>query len=277
MSTEDDLDDPDYIAATPPLRVDDPRDHFQKGAHEGLWMEFDERGVPMRNIKKKKPAKKERDDLEQEYLNAKKGHLTFLKDIELWEQKKVDAEAALEKRDKFRWAFRRIGDQMNDPLHVEELEDFLRIMEWDKLNDKEMKAVLKNADRATNSEGRLELGPLRNFAKEQIPALVLEERLGKIDSNAVLQVAKIYSPRSWRKQLEGAQMSPRSRASHARGKTKGDSSSKKDPKKSPKTSPRKDGTSSPRGKDKDGGSSPAGKSRDKDGGSSPRGKSRRDK
>ena len=40
----------------------------QVGEHEGKWSEYDDRGVPAKNLKKKKPTKKEKEVLEAEYL-----------------------------------------------------------------------------------------------------------------------------------------------------------------------------------------------------------------
>merc|ERR1711879_409602 len=101
-------------------------------------MEYDERGVPTRNAKKKKPTKKERDQLEQEYLDCKKLWVQYQLDVEAWEQSKVDAENALEKTDRLRWAFRQVGSDKNAPIQVEELDDLFRIMGWQRLSESEL-------------------------------------------------------------------------------------------------------------------------------------------
>lgn len=194
-------DDPDYIAATPPDKIHEPSEHFKIGDHLDLWIEFDERGVPTKNAKKKKPTKKEKDDLEQEYLVAKKNYLGYLKDVEVWEQKKVDSEGSLERSDKFRWAFRQVGPEKNAPLEIDELDELLQIMGWAKISLSELSVVKKGAMGIANGETKLELNALRTFVKETLPMLLLEERLmmANVDD---LNPEDIYSPRSWRRRLD---------------------------------------------------------------------------
>merc|ERR1719262_980949 len=88
--------DPDLIEANPPDPVDEPSRFFKIGEHEGKWLEYDERGVPTKDVKKKKPTKKQKDELEQQYLDAKKKHGEYCNSVREWKQRQLDAEAALE-------------------------------------------------------------------------------------------------------------------------------------------------------------------------------------
>lgn len=273
--------DPDHIAANPPDKCIDPKQHFQVGANQGKWLEYDDRGVPTKNVKKKKPTRKEKDGLEQEYLDAKKKYQQYLKDVEAWEQQKLDAESALEKSDKLRWAFRQIGSDKTSPILVEELEDLFRIMGWDQLTRKELGNMKKTAAEVADSSERLDLDALRLFTGDRMPNRLIEDRL---NGSAVdgFSLEELYSPRTWRRKLEEA-------AENGGKKDKKEKKAKKDSA-SPRGSKSPRGGASPRG-GRDGGASPRSekkkKTRDDDspraasprgGGSSPRGgKDKRDK
>lgn len=198
---EDVENDPDVIAVNPPKPVSDPKQFFQVGAHEGKWSEYDERGVPQKNAKKKKLTKKEKDQLETEFLEAKKAHAMYLKAVTDWEQRKVNAEAALERTDRLRWAFRQVGEDKTTPIMIDELEELFRLMGWEKLTKKEATALKKGAQSITESDGKLGLDALRVYTREQMPVILLEERLN-LDSIDDIVVEDYYSPRSWRRKLE---------------------------------------------------------------------------
>mmetsp|Transcript_79960 Transcript_79960/g.232149 ORF Transcript_79960/g.232149 Transcript_79960/m.232149 type:complete len:295 (-) Transcript_79960:105-989(-) len=257
---DEDANDPDVIAAHPPEKAVDPKLHFQVGENEGKWSEYDDRGVPTKNSKKRKPTKKEKDNLEAEFLDAKKKYQQYLKDVEEWQKQLVEAEASLEYSDKLRWAFRQIGPDKKSPIVIDELEDIFRIAGWDELSKREVGRIKKSAAEFADEENRLDLEALRKFTSLQMPVLLLEERLSG-DAVNDLALADLYSPRTWRKKLEDAELvgGPK--------KEKKDKKGKKDAGRSSPRSPRgggasaRDGPSSPRGDRK--------KSR-KDGESSPR-------
>jgi len=192
--------DPDYIALHPPCKVGDPKQHFTTGIHDGKWSEYDERGVPAKSIKKKKPTKKEKDQLEQEYLDVSKAYQKYLKDVEAWEQSKVDAEAELEKTDKLRWAFRRIGEK-TAPIALEDFEQFVKNMGWTPLSKKELVATRKGLQESLNRDGKLELEALRIYLRDSMRATLLEVRLG-LEHLDDVNPDDFYSPRTWRKKLE---------------------------------------------------------------------------
>lgn len=196
-----DPNDPDSIASNPPIKAVDPKQHFQLGTNQGKWLEYDDRGVPTKNIKKKKPTKKEKDALEAEYLEAKKRYQQYLKDVEAWEQQKLDAESALEKSDKLRWAFRQVGSDKKSPIAVEEIEDLFRIMGWDHFSKKEMSTMKKVAADLVGGSDQLDLDALRVYTAEHMPVLLLEARLGA-ESLGTLNPEDTYSPRTWRRKLE---------------------------------------------------------------------------
>lgn len=191
--------DPDHIDAHPPSQVHDPKEHFQTGRNEGKWLEYDERGVPTKTIRKKKLTKKEKDALEAEYLEAKKKHQQYLRDIEAWGQRRVDAENALERSDPLRWAFRQIGEK-NGPIKLDELEDFFHIMGWNQLKKREVAMLKKAAMDFAEEDRTLTLEALRIFTKEHMAMHILEERLSKGFDAVTLEA--LYSPRSWRRRVE---------------------------------------------------------------------------
>lgn len=237
--------DPDDIAANPPEPVDEPSKIFQIGKHQGQWLEYDERGVPTKNIKKKKPTKKEKDFLEQEYLDAKKKHGQYCNDVKEWKQRQLQAEAALERKDRFRWCFRQIGVDKNSPIDESELEELLTLLGYASISPAELTSVKKEVSKIVNSDGQLEQTPLRTFVKETFPMLLLEERLRTNEHCNTFEPTALYSPRTWRKKMEKNSLEKSSRPS-------GDSAKSKSPRK---------GSSSPRGKkEKGGGSSPRGAS-----------------
>jgi hypothetical protein len=266
-----DTSDPDYIAAHPPEKVADPKTYFQEGKHADQWCEYDDRGVPTKNAKKKKPTKKERDALEAEFLDAKREHQQYVKDVEEWEQAKVDAESALEKTDQLRWAFRRVGNKIdrNLPISPDELTEFFEHMGWNNLGGKQISAMKKAGTKvAEKGDGMISLEVLREFVSDTVPIVLIEERL-KSGLMEEFLVEEVYSPRTWRGKLDndppplsargkngtgsksprGGATSPRGRASDARkstsGKMKKETSSK--------------GPASPRGGKGDGSQSARGK------------------
>jgi len=239
--------DPDAIAANPPVKAIDPKQHFRVGANDGKWLEYDERGVPTKNIKKKKPTKKEKDGLETEFLDAKKKYQQYLKDVEEWEQKKLDAENSLEGTDRLRWAMRQVNvkncEDKNTPLLVDRLEDLFEVMGWDQLTKKEVTVVKKAARDPDVGGDNLDLETLRRYTKEIMPVKLLEERL-KADIVEDVKVEDVYSPRTWRGKLDGSKQEKKSGGKSPRGS------------KSPR------GGASPRGGNK-GSTSPRGKTGDK--------------
>lgn len=230
MADEDgDPGDPDYIAARPPAKATDPKTFFQIGAHEGKWSEYDERGVPTKSIKKKKPTKKEKDGLEQEYLEASKSYQKWLKDVQEWEQAKVDAEAKLQKTDRLRWAFRQIGEK-NAPIDPDEMEPLFKLMGWKPIPSKEMKVVKKGLiDQAGDDEGKVGLEELRKFTVEAMPVIVMEERLGIDAYFETVQVEELYSPRTWRRKLEENPVATSKKATRSSVKAKTSSTGGKSP------------------------------------------------
>jgi len=199
--------------------VVDPQQFFQVGEHDGKWSEYDERGVPTKNNKKKKPSKKEKDGLESEFLEAKKAHAQYLKDIEEWEQRKINAESALEKTDPLRWAFRKVGE-LNDPISVDDFEELFKILGWNRMSRREVSAAKKVAQGCCDTEGKLDLQALRTFTRDMLPSCLLEERLNG-DHLDDINPEDMYSPRTWRKKLEDFQVSsPRGEGTAKRKKNK---------------------------------------------------------
>lgn len=194
-----DENDPDHIAANPPPKALDPKQYFQTGSHAGQWMEYDERGVPTKTIKKKKVAKKVKDGLDAEYLEARKKYQQYLKDVEDWEQRVTDAENALEQSDKIRWAFRKLGSDKNSSIAVDDLDELFRIMNWN-FPKKEVSMLKKNTQDLLDASDLIALDALRTFTAERMPVLLIEERLGA-GSLVDLNVEDIYSPRTWRGKL----------------------------------------------------------------------------
>jgi len=255
--------DPDAIVARPPEKVIDAKTYFQVGEHEGKWSEYDERGVPLKNAKKKKPTKKEKEVLETEYLDASKAYQKYLKDVENWEQAKLDSEKALQKSDRLRWSFRQVG-QKHDPIDPDEMETIIKLMGWKKLSVREAKVIKKGLTEIASSGGQVELEALRKYVKETMPLQLLEDRLlsGQLDH---VELEDLYSPRTWRGKLEADPASKKSKTSPRGSSARKTSSARKG------ASGNKDGKSSPRGGS--GGTSARGAS--KDGRTSPRGGSSR--
>lgn len=240
-----DATDPDNIANCPPDKVIDAKTFFQVGTHEGKWSEYDDRGVPTKNLKKKKPTKKEKEELEVAYLEQAKAYQKYLKDVENWEQAKLDAEKALKKSDRLRWAFRQIG-QKYEPIELDEMETIIKLMGWKALTPKEFKVVRKGLTEIANSKSQIELDALRAYVRDVMPSQLLEERLQSEQLEAV--ELDIYSPRTWRRKLEEnpppqkkGSKSPRTgsaKISSARGKARKEGA----------VSPRGGSAPSPRGK-----------------------------
>jgi len=198
---EEDVNDPDYIAAHPPEKVVDPKTFFKTGEHEGKWSEFDERGVPTKSAKKKKPSKKEKDALEVQYLDAKRKYQQYLQAVQAHNLSKIEAENALEQSNPMRWAFRRIGDDKNAPIVPDELEELFQLLGWENLRKREISALKRVASEEAASDGFLSLEALRTFTRERMPVRLLEERLQR-DVFEDIEVKAIRSPRAWRKRLE---------------------------------------------------------------------------
>jgi len=192
--------DPDAIAAAPPGKVLDAKTWFQVGEHEGKWSEYDDRGVPAKNMKKKKPTKKEKEVLEAEYLDASKAYQKYMKDVEAWEQSKLDSEKALKKSDRLRWSFRQVG-QKHDPIEPDEMETIIKFMGWKSLGLKEFKVIKKGLTEIANESGQIDLESLRVYVREVMPIQLLQERLST-DRLDTIELEDLYSPRSWRKKLE---------------------------------------------------------------------------
>jgi len=196
---EEDVNDPDYIAAHPPEKVVDPKTFFKTGENEGKWSEYDERGVPCRTAKKKKPSKKEKDALEVQYLDAKRKYQQYLQEVQAHNLKKIEAENALEQSDVLRWAFRQIGDK-NAPIVPDELEELWQLLGYN-LRKREISALKKVATEDSTSDGEISLEALRTFTWERMAARVLEERLNR-DAFDEIDVEALRSPRAWRRRLE---------------------------------------------------------------------------
>merc|ERR1712100_943675 len=138
------------------------------------------------------------------------------KDVEQWEQRKLDAENALEKTDRLRWAFRQIGEEKNSPILIDELEDFFEKMGWSQLTKKEISAVKKVARDPELGGDSLDLQALRKYTNEIMPVRLLEGRL-KADVVEEINPEEIYSPRTWRGKLDAKKdgkggKSPRSKS-----------------------------------------------------------------
>lgn len=192
---EEDPEDPDYIAQNPPEKVIDCMRYFQVGEHEGKWSEYDDRGVPVKNIKKKKLAKKEQQQVEAEYAAHKKKYDQYLQDVGTWEQAKVDAEAGLETTDPLRWAFRQLGEDKNEPIEVDSLGELFDLMGWT-LGKGELKAVKQDSGKMA-VDSYLDLETLRAYVNENLPKCILEVRLATKAVNT-FDVDQVYSPRTWR-------------------------------------------------------------------------------
>jgi len=262
--------DPDAIAAKPPAKAIDAKTYFQVGQHEGKWSEYDDRGVPVKNMKKKKPTKKEKEVLETEYLDASKAYQKYLKDVENWEQAKLDSEKELKKTDRLRWSFRQVG-QKHDPIDPDEMETIMKLMGWKPLAKNEFKVVRKGLQEVANAKGQIELEALRDYVKNVMPVALSEERLmsEQLDS---IDLEDIYSPRTWRRKLE-ENPPPKKSKSSPRSSSARKSMRKTTKAEDGKTSPRRNSGASPRGPAKgDGSSSARGKA---GGGASPRRSSRR--
>jgi len=195
-------DDPDWIAAHPPEKILDPKTHFTEGAHKGAWSEYDDRGVPTKNAKKKKLTKKEKDQYEQEFLEHKRKHEGYKRDLDTWEQKKLDAEGALEKTDSIRWAFRQIGTEKNEPMEADELEEFFRLMKFNTLSRSECGFLKKELAKMSDANERITLEGIKSYLKGDMAKDILEYRLSNCEQLEDVHPEDLYSPRSWRKKLE---------------------------------------------------------------------------
>lgn len=195
-----DPNDPDVIANSPPAKAIDAKTYFQVGHHEDKWSEFDERGVPTKNMKKKKPTKKEKDALETEYLDASKAYQKYLKDVENWEQAKLDAEKALKKSDRLRWSFRQVGEK-HSPIDPDDMETINKLMGWNAFTPKEFKVVKKGVTDIANTDSQVELEALRVYVRDAMPIQLLEDRLACEQLDAI-ELEELYSPRTWRGKLE---------------------------------------------------------------------------
>jgi len=233
--------DPDTIAQRPPAKAIDAKAYFQTNHHDGKWSEYDDRGVPTKNIKKKKPTKKEKDALETEYLDASKAYQKYLKDVENWEQAKLDAEKGLKKSDRLRWAFRQVGEKQA-PIDPDDMETVVKLMGWMPLTSREFKIVKKGLNEIANSDRpEIELEALRVFVRDVMPILLMEDRLMCEQLDAI-ELEELYSPRTWRGKLAAAP--PPKRGKSPRGSARGLGTS-------PRSSVKKktlDGSSSARGK-----------------------------
>lgn len=194
-----DPEDPEYIAEHPPPEVPTAQRFFQIGEHEGKWSEYDDRGVPTKTVKGKKLGKKEKDTVEADYLAHKKKHVQYLKEVEAWEQSKIDAEAALQGKDLLRWAFRQIGENKKDPIEVSNLGELFDLMEW-RLLPEELEAVERGAKKVADDDS-LELEALRSFIQDKMAECLLQFRLEM--SLEDYTVTDLYTPRTWRKKMEG--------------------------------------------------------------------------
>lgn len=268
LESNEDSKDPDYIALHPPAQVVNPRDHFKTGANEGKWGEYDDRGVPVKTIKKKKLSKKEKDGLETEYLQARQKHQQYLLDYTSWEQKQVDAENELERTDRLRWAFRQVSTGgKQEPISVEELETFFGVMGWDSMSKREVTMLKKAADESSD-DGFLSIEAIREFCKTVMPVRLLEDRLSRDDT----KVEDYYSPRTWRRKLgddDDAKKVKKGKKSKA-----ADDGAPKSPRSGSKQSPRA-GSKQRRGSagsGQGGGASPRGSKSPSGGGTSPRGR-----
>eukprot|EP00746_Dinoflagellata_sp_MGD_P162363 gnl/MRDRNA2_/MRDRNA2_89896_c0_seq1.p1 gnl/MRDRNA2_/MRDRNA2_89896_c0~~gnl/MRDRNA2_/MRDRNA2_89896_c0_seq1.p1 ORF type:complete len:448 (-),score=123.21 gnl/MRDRNA2_/MRDRNA2_89896_c0_seq1:34-1377(-) len=291
---EADENDPDYLAKNPPAKVVDPKAYFQTGEHEGKWSEYDDRGVPLKNAKKKKLAKKEKDAVEAEYTAHKKKYDQYMADVGTWEQAKIDAEAALETTDMIRWAFRQLGEDKNEPIEVDQLGELFDLMGWT-LGKGELSAIKKDSAKVS-VDSMLDLESLRSYVNKDLPNCILDVRLSSSAINK-FDVDQLYSPRTWRllaqddasprgdkKKKKKDSSSPRAstspRASMApdspRGGKRKSEKEPKSPRDSPRSSVRKDRKSVKGGDDE---TSPRSrksvKAADDDG--SPRGKEKKDK
>jgi hypothetical protein len=234
-----DLNDPDTIAARPPVKAIDAKTFFQVGNHEGKWSEYDERGVPTKNIKKKKPTKKEKEQLETEYLDASKAYQKYLKDVETWEQAKLDAENGLKKSDRLRWSFRQVGDK-HQPIDPDDMETMIKLMGWKALSVKEFQVIRKGLLEITNNDGQIELEALRVFVRDVMPISLLEVRLQGEQLDAI-ELEDLYSPRTWRRKIESdppPKKKGKSPRQSPRASAKQRSSARRGTMESPRASPR---------------------------------------
>lgn len=220
-----DPNDPDAIAACPPEKVIDAKTHFQIGKHEGMWSEYDDRGVPQKNIKKKKPTKKEKDALETEYLDASKAYQKYMKDVENWEQSKLDSEKALKKSDRLRWSFRQVGEK-HAPIEPDDMEHIIKLMGWLPLTQAEFKVVKKGllgVAVQVDGSAKVQLEALRVYVRDVMPIDLLEQSRLMSDQLDAIELEELYSPRTWRKKLED---DPPKKKKSPRGSARKDTSSK---------------------------------------------------
>lgn len=194
-----DPNDPDSIASKPPTKAIEPKQYFQQGQHLDKWSEYDERGVPIKNNKKKKPTKKEKDQLESDYLDQSKAYQKYLKDVENWEQAKVDAEKDLKKSDRLRWSFRQVGEK-HAPIEFDDMETVIKLMGWKAVAGQEMKVIRKGLGLIATDD-KIELEPLRVYVKEVMPVDLMMDKLLS-DQLDQIDLEDLYSPRTWRTKLE---------------------------------------------------------------------------
>merc|ERR1712232_276524 len=190
-------------------------------------------------------GKKQKDELEQQYLDAKKKHGEYCNSVREGKQRQLDAEAALEKKDRFRWCFRQVSPDKNSPIDESELVELLKLLGYVGISDTELGIVRKEALKTANGEGKLDMDSLRIFVKETFPLLLLEERLRTNERCSSFEPTELYSPRTWRLKLgkNGKGGGTQERSASKESKRSGDSKlksprSKKE--RSPSPSPKED-------------------------------------
>eukprot|EP00434_Breviolum_minutum_P016255 symbB.v1.2.014325.t1/scaffold1046.1/size141965/3 len=171
--------------------------HFQSGEHAGQWGGFDDRGVPHLNSKGKKLTRKEKELVETEYMAAKKRCQQQLKAWDDWENRLSQAEKALKRQDRVRWAYRAAGTSKHDILQPEDLKVFIAKMGWDAFGKADFETFQK-AVVDGNGEHVL-LQDIRNYMAGQMPPEFLENRMEHFfDQHGV---EGLHSPRTWRHKL----------------------------------------------------------------------------
>merc|ERR1712125_223922 len=197
-------------------------------------------------------GKKQKDELEQQYLDAKKKHGEYCNSVREWKQRQLDAEAALEKTDRFRWCFRQVGLDKNSPIEESELVELLKLLGYVGISESELGVVRKEALKTANQEGKLDMDSLRIFVKETFPMLLLEERLRTNERCSTFEPTELYSPRTWRLKLgkDGKGGGTQERSASKESKRSGDSKLKsprsKKEKKDKKDKKEEKGAESPR-------------------------------
>jgi len=236
-------DDPDYILKNPPEEQTDPSVYFKTGIHDGKWTEWDDKGIPTKNDKKKKLAKKEIEAVTTEWQQQKAKFEQYQQDVENWKQRQIDAEAALEKTDRLRWCFRQLGDDKNEPIGVSEVSELFAKMGWD-MTKNEIKAVEKDILQVAEDDETLGLKSLRDYIDGgKLSHCMLDL---KMRHNEIIEydVVSLYSPRSWRKKLDEEDAGDRKK------KKKKDDASPRSPKEKKDKKEKKEGKEKKDKKDK---------------------------